>query len=121
MSAELDLDLGRLVGKRSAGVIAKHLGLTTVGALLNYFPRRYLDRGELTPISEVPLDEDVTLIARVVSISTRTMKARRGTITDVVISDDDGTPGLRMVGERLPRQSPGHAQGQLLQRLPRQG
>ena len=98
MSAELDLDLGRLVGKRSAGVIAKHLGLTTVGALLNYFPRRYLDRGELTPISEVPLDEDVTLIARVVSSSTRTMKARRGTITDVVISDDDGTPGLRMVG-----------------------
>ena len=98
MSAELDLDLGRLVGKRSAGVIAKHLGLTTVGALLNYFPRRYLDRGELTPISEVPLDEDVTLIARVVSNSTRTMKARRGTITDVVISDDDGTPGLRMVG-----------------------
>jgi ATP-dependent DNA helicase RecG len=98
MSSELDLDLGRLVGKRSAGVIGKHLGLTTVGALLNYFPRRYLNRGELTPISEVPLDEDVTLIARVVSNSTRSMKARRGTITDVVISDDDGTPGLRMVG-----------------------
>lgn len=98
MSSELDLGLERLVGKRSAGVIQKHLGLTTVGALLNYFPRRYLDRGELTPISEVPLDEDVTLIARVVSNSTRSMKARRGTITDVVISDDDGTPGLRMVG-----------------------
>jgi ATP-dependent DNA helicase RecG len=98
MSAELDLELGRLVGRRSAGVIEKHLGLTTVGALLNYFPRRYLDRGELTPISEVPLDEDVTLVARVVSNSTRTMKARRGTITDVVISDDDGTPGLRLVG-----------------------
>ena len=98
MSSELDLDLGRLVGKRSAGVIQKHLGLTTVGELLNYFPRRYLDRGELTPISEVPLDEDVTLIARVVSNSTRSMKARRGTITDVVISDDDGTPGLRVVG-----------------------
>lgn len=98
MSAELDLDLGRLVGKRSAGVIEKHLGLTTVGALLNYFPRRYLNRGELTPISEVPLDEDVTLIARVVSNSTRSMKARRGTITDVVISDDEGTPGLRIVG-----------------------
>ncbi|HJV98097.1 MAG TPA: ATP-dependent DNA helicase RecG [Arthrobacter sp.] len=98
MSSDLDLDLGRLVGKRSAGVIGKHLGLTTVGALLNYFPRRYLNRGELTPISEVPLDEDVTLIARVVSNSTRTMKARRGTITDVVVSDDNGTPGLRIVG-----------------------
>lgn len=98
MNAEFDFDLGRLVGRRSAGVIEKHLGLNTVGALLNYFPRRYLDRGELTPISEVPLDEDVTLIARVVSNSTRSMKARRGTITDVVISDDDGTPGLRLVG-----------------------
>ncbi len=98
MSAELDLGLERRIGKRSAAVIAKHLGITTVGGLLNYFPRRYLNRGELTPISEVPLDEDVTLIARVVSSSTRSMRARRGTITDVVISDDDGNPGLRLVG-----------------------
>ena len=100
MSAELDLGLERRIGKRSAAVIEKHLGITTVGGLLNYFPRRYLDRGELTPISEVPLDEDVTLIARVVSSSTRSMRARRGTITDVVISDDDGQTGLRVVGGR---------------------
>lgn len=98
MSAELDLGLERRIGKRSAAVIEKHLGLTTVGALLNYFPRRYLSRGELTPINEVPLDEDVTLIARVLSNTTRSMRARRGTITDVVISDDDGKGGLRLVG-----------------------
>jgi ATP-dependent DNA helicase RecG len=98
MSAELDLGLERRIGKRSASVIEKHLGLTTVGGLLNYFPRRYLNRGELTLISEVPLDEEVTLIARVLSNSTRQMRARRGSITDVVISDDDGKPGLRLVG-----------------------
>ncbi|WP_307074692.1 ATP-dependent DNA helicase RecG [Arthrobacter pascens] len=98
MSAELDLGLERRIGKRSAAVIEKHLGLTTVGSLLNYFPRRYLNRGELTLISEVPLDEEVTLIARVLSNSTRQMRARRGSITDVVISDDDGKPGLRLVG-----------------------
>ncbi|MBT2531666.1 ATP-dependent DNA helicase RecG [Arthrobacter sp. ISL-48] len=100
MSAELDLGLERRIGKRSAAVIEKHLGLTTVGGLLNYFPRRYLNRGELTPISDVPLDEEVTLIARVVSSSTRSMRARRGNITDVVISDDDGKSGLRLVGGR---------------------
>lgn len=101
MSADLDLALERRIGKRSAAVIEKNLGLTTVGALLNYFPRRYLNRGELTPISEVPLDEEVTLIARVLSNSTRKMHTRRGSITDVVITDDaasHGRPRLSSVG-----------------------
>jgi len=93
MNTELDLGLERRIGKRSAAVIEKHLGITTVGGLLNYFPRRYMSRGELTPISEVPLDEEVTLIARVVSSSTRQMRARRGSLTDVVITDDAGSPG----------------------------
>lgn len=92
MSTELELGLERRIGKRSAAVVEKHLGITTVGGLLNYFPRRYLSRGELTPISEVPLDEEVTLIARVISNSTRQMRARRGSLTDVVISDDAGSP-----------------------------
>ncbi len=100
MNAELELGLERRIGKRSAAVIEKHLGITTVGGLLEYFPRRYLSRGELTPISEVPLDEDVTLSARVVSSSTRPMRARRGTLTDVVISDDAG--GARNPGTGLP-------------------
>ena len=81
MHAELELGLERRIGKRSAAVIEKHLGITTVGGLLNYFPRRYLSRGELTPISEVPLDEEVTLIARVISNSTRPMRARRRTLS----------------------------------------
>ncbi|HET7781998.1 MAG TPA: ATP-dependent DNA helicase RecG [Arthrobacter sp.] len=98
MSAELDLALERRLGKRSAAVIEKHLGITTVEGLLNYYPRRYMSRGELTPISEIPRDEEVTLIARVLSSNTRRMQARRGTITDVVVSDDDGRQGLRVVG-----------------------
>lgn len=102
MDAELDLGLERRIGKRSATVIEKHLGISTVGGLLNYFPRRYMNRGELTPISEVPLDEEVTLIARVVSSSTRQMRARRGSLTDIVITDDaagpdSGTPGTLKV------------------------
>ncbi|GGH94436.1 ATP-dependent DNA helicase RecG [Arthrobacter liuii] len=100
MNAELELALERRIGKRSAAVIEKHLGITTVEGLLTYFPRRYLMRGELTPISELPLNEEVTLIARVLSSSTRHMQARRGTITDVIVSDDDGQQGLRLVGGR---------------------
>ncbi|QNE14988.1 ATP-dependent DNA helicase RecG [Pseudarthrobacter sp. NBSH8] len=101
MSAELDLGLERLIGQRSASAIEKHLGIATVGGLLNYFPRRYLNRGELTPISDLPVDEEVTLIARVLSNSTRKMHTRRGSITDVVITDDaasHGRPRLAAVG-----------------------
>ncbi|MDR7083961.1 ATP-dependent DNA helicase RecG [Arthrobacter ginsengisoli] len=98
---ELGLGLERRIGKRSAAPIEKHLGITTVGGLLNHFPRRYMNRGELTPISEVPLDEEVTLIARVVSSSTRAMRARRGSLTDVVISDDAAAPGTGMGGGTL--------------------
>ena len=104
MTAELNnteaaLGLDRRIGKRSAAVIEKHLGISTVGGLLNYFPRRYMDRGELTPIRDVPLDEDVTLFARVVSSSTRSMRARRGSLTDVMITDDAGSglPGTMKV------------------------
>ena len=62
-NAEMHLGLERRIGKRSAGPIEKHLGITTVGGLLNHFPRRYMNRGELTPISEVPLDEEVTPVS----------------------------------------------------------
>ncbi len=99
----MGLGLERRIGKRSAAVIEKHLGITTVGGLLNYFPRRYMNRGELTPISEVPLDEEVTLIARVLSSSTRAMRARRGSLTDVVITDDaGGAGGAGVPGAGLP-------------------
>ncbi|MCD4850811.1 ATP-dependent DNA helicase RecG [Arthrobacter sp. AK01] len=94
MITELELPLERRIGKRSAAVIEKHLDLKTTGALLNYFPRRYLSRGELTPISNLPLDEEVTLIARVLSNSTRQMRARRGSITDVVVTDEAGGSGV---------------------------
>ncbi len=94
MNSELELPLERRIGKRSAAVIEKHLGLKTTGSLLNYFPRRYLSRGELTPISNLPLDEEVTLIARVLSNSSRQMRARRGSITDVVVTDEAGGSGV---------------------------
>ncbi|MCW1249601.1 ATP-dependent DNA helicase RecG [Acaricomes phytoseiuli] len=84
------LPLSRLLGKASASSLEKHLGLTTVGELLDFFPRRYLNRGELTQISELPFDEDVTLIARVVSARTRPMRQRRGNITEIVVTGDGG-------------------------------
>ena len=71
----------------SAKAISTHLDLHTVGQMLDYFPRKYLPRGELSSFAELVEGQDVTIIARVVHVSTRTMAARRGKITEVTITD----------------------------------
>ncbi|NVN00731.1 ATP-dependent DNA helicase RecG [Arthrobacter sp. SDTb3-6] len=89
---DLALQLSRLVGAATAKSVEKHLELTTVGQMLHQFPRRYLARGELTELDKLPLDEEVTILARVVDLSTRHMQRRKGTISDVVITDNSGRP-----------------------------
>ena len=71
----------------STKAISTHLDLHTVGQMLEYFPRKYLPRGELRSFAELVEGQDVTIIARVVHVSTRTMAARRGKITEVTITD----------------------------------
>ncbi len=71
----------------SAKAISTHLDLHTVGQMLEYFPRKYLPRGELSSFAELVEGQDVTIIALVVHVSTRTMAARRGKITEVTITD----------------------------------
>lgn len=78
------------LGARSAGVIEKGLGLTTVGDLLSHYPRRYARRGELTALTQLPLDENVTIVAEVLEVRSRPMRARKGSILEVTISDGKG-------------------------------
>lgn len=58
-----------LGGKRGAGL--HKVGIGTVADLLSHVPRTYIDRSHTTPIAEAPIGEDVTIIARVQSVSTR--------------------------------------------------
>jgi ATP-dependent DNA helicase RecG len=82
--------LDRVLGDRTAKSFSKHLGLKTVGDLLTHFPRRYSTRGELTPISEVPLGEPVTVVADILEVRERRMKGRNGSILEVKITDGKG-------------------------------
>src|SRR5699024_9681390 len=85
-----------LLGEKTANLLAKQLSITTTGHALNYFLRRYIERGELTPITQLPLGEQVTVIARVLTANRRTMRTRRGFLVDVTVSDestDTGIPG----------------------------
>lgn len=86
----LETPLSSVLGAKTAQALQKVLGYSLVGELLGHYPRRYASRGELTSIVGVPLGEMVTLVAEVVSVSTRTMKARKGSVLEVAITDGTG-------------------------------
>src|SRR6478609_6238153 len=75
---EIDMlsPLGPVLGK-AAGMLAKHLGLHTVGDLVRHYPRRYVDRGKLTEIAGLELGEHVTVLAEVEKVTMRDGRGRR--------------------------------------------
>ena len=89
-SSPLDVKLDGIVGGKTATALAKAFGLKTVGDLLGHYPRRYAKRGELTSVADVPLDENVTIVAEVMDVRTRPMRAKRGSILEVRITDGSG-------------------------------
>ena len=86
----LDASLAGALGGRTASALQKAFGLRTVGDLLTHFPRRYARRGELTALDQLPLGESVTIVAQVLDVRERTMRARRGSILEVRIGDGQG-------------------------------
>ena len=90
MESPLDVKLSSALGGRTAAAFDKAFGLTTVGDLLSHYPRRYARRGELTALTQLPIDENVTIVAEVLEVRSRSMQARRGSILEVRISDGKG-------------------------------
>ena len=57
----------------------EELGLDTVGDLLRHYPRRYVERGELTPLADLAVGEHVTVVGRVVRRVAPSRRSRSGT------------------------------------------
>ncbi|GAA4191008.1 ATP-dependent DNA helicase RecG [Microbacterium oryzae] len=99
MALTLDTPLAQALGAKTAGEYARAFGMSTVGDLLAHYPRRYESRGVLTPISSLPLGETVSIVAQVKQVSVRSMRQRKGTIVEAVISDGEGTITLTFFGQ----------------------
>jgi ATP-dependent DNA helicase RecG len=89
--AVLDEKLSNVVGDRTAKVLAEHLDLHTVGDLLHHYPRRYAERGELTRLADLPLDEHVTVVAEVAKAEKKTYNRGCGVRLEVVVTDGSGS------------------------------
>jgi ATP-dependent DNA helicase RecG len=87
---DMDTPLIGVIGKKSADLLAAQIEIETVGGLVRYYPRRYVDRGKLTDIAGLELGEHATVVAEVEKVSLRDMRSRRGKLLAVVIRDDRG-------------------------------
>jgi ATP-dependent DNA helicase RecG len=65
------------------------LGLRTIGDLLWYLPRRFVDYSSLKPINRLFFGEVVTVIGEVQEIHTR--RTRKMPVTEMLISDGSGS------------------------------
>jgi ATP-dependent DNA helicase RecG len=87
----LDDPLRKLVGDRTAKVLGEHVDLHTTGDLLHHYPRRYAERGELTRLADLPVDEYVTVVAQIAKADKRTYGRGSGVRLEVVVTDGSGS------------------------------
>ncbi|MFH9552337.1 ATP-dependent DNA helicase RecG [Streptomyces sp. NPDC017435] len=96
----LEQPLKSVLGPATAKVMAEHLGLHTVGDLLHHYPRRYEERGQLTHLADLPMDEHVTVVAQVADArlhSFASAKAPRGKGQRLEVTITDGSGRLQLV------------------------
>ncbi|MFW5468984.1 ATP-dependent DNA helicase RecG [Knoellia sp. CPCC 206435] len=84
--------LTKVLAAREAKKFKDSRGITTVGDLLAYWPRRY--QSPESNLAAATVGSYIVAVAEVKSATTRSMKARRGTMLQAVITD--GTKDLEI-------------------------
>ena len=71
------------------GQVLADAGVRTVRDLLQYYPRRYLDRSTITPIRQLHEDQSAATVVGTVRL-TQTIPGRRGKRFELVLEDEAG-------------------------------
>ena len=97
----LQAKLRNLVGGGTAKKLADVFDLETAGDLLRHYPRRYVEKGELTSLADLVVGDNATINVRVKDVSVRDLNSKRAltieqaqrlgrrqrTLTRVVVTD----------------------------------
>ena len=65
------------VAGSAASKIEKAFGYRTVGELLSHYPRRYVDKGKVSDLEHLTLDDHITFVGRVVRSQQKSYPDRR--------------------------------------------
>ncbi|MEU4512104.1 ATP-dependent DNA helicase RecG [Nonomuraea wenchangensis] len=88
--SRFDEPLTKALDPKTAKLLHSVLGLETVGDLLRHYPRRYAERGELTSLADLEVDEHVTVVGEVTRLMRKPMRNRGGTWLEVEVADGSG-------------------------------
>jgi ATP-dependent DNA helicase RecG len=103
--ADRSTPLRDVLGGKAAKALEKHLDILTVGQLLRHYPRRFSERGELTDLSRLVEGDEVTVQARIESVTGRRIPGRKLHILEVVITSGSSRASLSFFNQPVPRQA----------------
>lgn len=83
----LNESVKELIGGKTAAALQKSFNIFTVGDLLHHYPRRYAERGQLTPFDQIEVGKPVTIMATIATVTVRRMKTKRGVVLVVSVTD----------------------------------
>jgi ATP-dependent DNA helicase RecG len=88
--AELDTPVQYLkgIGPKRAALLAK-VGVETIGQLLFFVPRRYLDRSQMMAIRDLRPGDEATVLGRVVTAGARRLKSYKQVVS-CMVRDESG-------------------------------
>jgi ATP-dependent DNA helicase RecG len=112
-SLESEVQYLKGVGPKLAPMLHK-LGLKTVRDVLFYLPRRYDDRRNLPPLSQVRPGDAVTVHGRVVDFHARATSKRGMVVMTAVVSDRTGSIKLVWFNQPWIRKKLEHYRGEIL-------
>ncbi len=100
ITAATDIQYLKGVGEKRA-VVLKSKGIDTVGALLRFYPRKYLDWTDIRPISDTYFYENSCIKARVIT-PIETIQKRQGmTIYKFMVEDDTDRLIITLFNQRF--------------------
>lgn len=100
LTASTDIRYLKGVGEKRAELLRKK-GIDTVGALLRFYPRAYLDWRNVTPIAECPFNKNVCIRARVVTPIKENYIRKEMTIYKFNIADESAFAEVTLFNQRF--------------------
>ncbi len=100
ITAATDIQYLKGVGEKRA-VVLKNRGIDTIGALLRFYPRAYLDWTDIKPISTAPFGENVCVKAKLITEVSELKKRAGMTIYKFIVEDSSAQMEVTLFNQRF--------------------
>ena len=100
ITASTDIQYLKGVGEKRAEILRKK-GIDTVGALLRFYPRAYLDWRNITPIAECPFYENVCVKAKIITPVKKNYIRKDMTLFKFNAEDESGIMEITLFNQKF--------------------